>query len=72
MEEQIYEAELVDKAAVSGNGATRSLNTALGATIAVVLVFLMMSRAIGAPLQDQAIEESLDGYTPIADRHLQN
>ena len=72
MEEQIYEAELVDKAAVSGSGATRSLNTALGATIAVVLVFLMMSRAIGAPLQDQAIEESLDGYTPIADRHLQN
>ena len=44
----------------------------MGATIAVVLVFLMMSRAIGAPLQDQAIEESLDGYTPIADRHLQN
>ena len=39
MEEQIYEAELVDEAAVSGNGATRSLNTALGATIAVVLVF---------------------------------
>lgn len=72
MEEQIYEAELVDEAVVSGNGATRSLNTALGATIAVVLVFLMMSRAIGAPLQDQAIEESLDGYTPIADRHLQN
>ena len=72
MEEQIYEAELVDEAAVSGSGATRSLNTALGATIAVVLVFLMMSRAIGAPLQDQAIEESLDGYTPIADRHLQN
>ena len=72
MEEQIYEAELVDKAAVSDSGATRSLNTALGATIAVVLVFLMMSRAIGAPLQDQAIEESLDGYTPIADRHLQN
>ena len=72
MEEQVYEAELVDKAAVSDNGATRSLNTALGATIAVVLVFLMMSRAIGAPLQDQAIEESLEGYTPIADRHLQN
>ena len=72
MEEQIYEAELVDEAAVSGSGATRSLNTALGATIAVVLVFLMMSRAIGAPLQDRAIEESLDGYTPIADRHLQN
>ena len=72
MEEQVYEAELVDEAAVSDNGATRSLNTALGATIAVVLVFLMMSRAIGAPLQDQAIEESLDGYTPIADRHLQN
>ena len=72
MEEQVYEAELVDKAGVSDNGATRSLNTALGATIAVVLVFLMMSRAIGAPLQDQAIEESLDGYTPIADRHLQN
>ncbi len=72
MEEQVYEAEVVDEAAVSGNGATRSLNTALGATIAVVLVFLMMSRAIGAPLQDQAIEESLDGYTSIADRHLQN
>ena len=72
MEEQVYEAELVDEAAVSGSGATRSLNTALGATIAVVLVFLMMSRAIGAPLQDQAIEESLDGYTPIADRYLQN
>ena len=72
MEEQIYEAELVGEEAVSGSGATRSLNTALGATIAVVLVFLMMSRAIGAPLQDQAIEESLDGYTPIADRHLQN
>jgi len=72
MEEQVYEAEIVDEAAVSDNGATRSLNTALGATVAVVLVFLMMSRAIGAPLQDQAIEESLDGYTSIADRHLQN
>ncbi|DAC57272.1 MAG TPA: CocE/NonD family hydrolase [Candidatus Poseidoniaceae archaeon] len=72
MEEQVYEAELVDEATVSDNGATRSLNTALGATVAVVLVFLMMSRAIGAPLQDQAIEESLEGYTSIADRHLQN
>ena len=69
MEEQIYEAELVDEAALSGSGATRSLNTALGATIAVVLVFLMMSRAIGAPIQEQAIEETLDGYTPIEDRH---
>ncbi len=72
MEEQVYEAELADEAAIPDSGATRSLNTALGATVAVVLVFLMMSRAIGAPLQDQAIEESLDGYTPIADRHLQN
>ena len=72
MEEQVYEAELVDGAALSDNGATRSLNTALGATIAVVLVFLMMSRSIGAPLQDQAVEESFDGYTPIADRHLKN
>ena len=72
MEEQVYEAELVDGAALSDNGATRSLNTALGATIAVVLVFLMMSRTIGAPLQDQAVEESFDGDTPIAERHLKN
>ena len=31
-----------------------------------------MSRVIGAPLEEQAIEESMEGYTPIADRYLEN
>ena len=71
MEERIYEAELVKDLPRKSSEATRSLNAALGATIAVVLVFLMISRIVGAPLEDQAVDESMEGYTSIADRHLQ-
>ena len=70
MEERIYEAELVKDLPRKSSEATRSLNAALGATIAVVLVFLMISRIVGAPLEDQAVDESMEGYTSIADRHL--
>ena len=64
MDEQVLEAELAKPSS------TNSLNAAIGATIAVVLVFLMLSRTIGAPLEEQAIEESMDGYTPIWERYM--
>ena len=72
MDGQVLEAELVEEWSGKKSDATRSLNAALGATIAVVLVFLLMSRVIGAPLEEQAIEESMEGYTPIAERYLEN
>ncbi|MGB0474803.1 MAG: CocE/NonD family hydrolase [Candidatus Poseidoniaceae archaeon] len=72
MDEQVLVAELVDEWPNNKASATRSLNAALGATIAVVLVFLLMSRVIGAPLEEKAIEESMEGYTPISERYLQN
>ncbi len=72
MDEQVLVAEIVDEWPGNKSSATRSLNAALGATIAVVLVFLLMSRVIGAPFEHQAIEESIEGYTPIAERHLKN
>ena len=72
MDGQVLEAELVEEWPGKKSDATRSLNAALGATIAVVLVFLLMSRVIGAPLEEQAIEESMEGYTPIAERYLKN
>ena len=72
MDGQVLEAELVEEWPGKKSDATRSLNAALGATVAVVLVFLLMSRVIGAPLEEQAIEESMEGYTPIADRYLEN
>ena len=72
MDGQVLEAELVEEWPGKKSDATRSLNAALGATVAVVLVFLLMSRVIGAPLEEQAIEESMEGYTRIADRYLEN
>ena len=68
MATQVIEAELIDSE-TSDNAS----NLALASTIAVVLVFLLLSRVIGAPLEEQAIEESLEeGYTSIADRYLKN
>ena len=72
MDEQVLVAELVDEWPSNKATGTRSLNAALGATIAVVLIFLLMSRVIGAPLEEKAIEKSLEGYTPIAERYLKN
>ena len=72
MDEQVLVAELVDEWPSNKVSATRSLNAALGATIAVVLVFLLMSRVIGAPFEQMAIEESMEGYTPISERYMQN
>ena len=65
MDEQVLEAELAKTLPVDKPNSTNSLNAAIGATIAVVLVFLMLSRTIGAPLEEQAIDESIDGHTPI-------
>ena len=70
MDEQVLEAELANSLPVDKPNSTNSLNAAIGATIAVVLVFLMLSRTIGAPLEEQAIEESMDGYTPIWERYM--
>ena len=70
MDEQVLEAELAKSLPVDKPSSTNSLNAAIGATIAVVLVFLMLSRTIGAPLEEQAIEESMDGYTPIWERYM--
>ena len=72
MDEEVLVAELVDEWPGNKASATRSLNAALGATIAVVLVFLLMSRVLGAPFEQQAVEESMEGYTPISERYLQN
>ena len=58
MDGQVLEAEIVEEWPGKKSDATRSLNAALGATIAVVLVFLLMSRVIGAPLEEQAIERA--------------
>ena len=72
MDEQVLEAELVKVLPVDKPNSTNSLNAAIGSTIAVVLVFLMLSRTIGAPLEEQAIEESIDGYTPIWERYTED
>lgn len=72
MDEQVLEAELVKALPVDKPNSTNSLNAAIGSTIAVVLVFLMLSRTIGAPLEEQAIEESIDGYTPIWERYTED
>ena len=69
MDEQVLEAELAKALPAVKSSSTNSLNAAIGATIAVVLVFLMLSRTLGAPLEEQAIEESLEGYTPIWERY---
>ena len=53
MDEQVLVAELVDEWPGNKASATCSLNAALGATIAVVLVFLLMSRVIELPLSKQ-------------------
>ena len=73
MDEPVLEAELIEEWPGNKSNSSASSNAALGATIAVVLVFLLLSRVIGAPLEEQAIEESIEeGYTPIADRYLMN
>ena len=72
MDEQVLEAELAKASPAAKSNSTNSLNAAIGATIAVVLVFLMLSRTIGAPLEEQAIEESVDGYTPIWERYTED
>ena len=69
MDEQVLEAELAKALPAVKSSSTKSLNAAIGATIAVVLVFLMLSRTLGAPLEEQAIEESMEGYTPIWERY---
>ena len=69
MGEEVFEAELLDANDSSIFGGKNSLNTVLGATVAVAIVFLLMSRVIGAPLEEQAMEESMAGYTPIEDRY---
>jgi len=73
MDEPVLEAELIEEWPENKSNSSASSNAALGATIAVVLVFLLLSRVIGAPLEEQAIEESIEeGYTSIADRYLLN
>lgn len=73
MDEPVLEAELIEEWPGKKTKSGASSNAALGATIAVVLIFLLLSRVIGAPLEDQAVEESLEErYTSIADRYLQN
>ena len=73
MDEPVLEAELIEQWPGKKVNSSASSNAALGATIAVVLVFLLLSRVIGAPLEEQAIEESIEeGYTSIADRYLMN
>ena len=72
MDEPILEAELIKDEGGKGYS-MRSSNAALGATIAMVLVFLLMSRIIGAPLEEQAIQEQLEeSYTAINMRYLEN
>ena len=73
MDEPVLEAELIEEWPGNKSNSSASSNAALGATIAVVLVFLLLSRVIGAPLEEQAIEESIEeGYTSIADRYQMN
>ncbi|MBL6891899.1 MAG: hypothetical protein ISR22_07630, partial [Candidatus Poseidoniaceae archaeon] len=69
MDEPIFEAELIEDEGKKGYS-MRSSNAALGATIAVVLVFLLMSRVIGAPLEEQAIQQQIEeSYTAINMRY---
>ena len=72
MDESIIDAELIEDWPEINRDSTRSLNAALGATIAVVMVFLLLSRIIGAPLEEQAVDESIEGYTPIWERYLED
>ena len=72
MDEPILEAELIDDGAAKKRP-KRSSNAALASTIAVVLVFLLVSRIIGAPLEEQAIQEQIEeSYTSIDMRYLKN
>ena len=51
---------------------SESLNLALGATLGVIVIFILMSRVIGAPFEEEAIVELIEENTPIWERYTQN
>ena len=80
MGDEILEAEVVFRRAVKDaeNELTaqrelaekNQLNRALGATVAVVIVALLLSHIITTPLENEINENNSDGYPPIWERYL--
>ncbi|MBK29559.1 MAG: hypothetical protein CMB49_02460 [Euryarchaeota archaeon] len=69
MDAMLLDAEGGGDAVLAEAKSGDSLNLALGATLAVVMVFILMSRVVGAPLEEEAIDELVEQNNPIWDRH---
>ena len=72
MGEAIPDAEILDE---SGGGLDErfSLNAVFGATIALAIVFLLLSRVIGGPLEDaMANQSTIEENVPIEERYKQD
>ena len=80
MDDEVLEAEVVFRRAVEDakNELTFSrelaeknqLNRALGASVAVVIVALLLSHIITTPLENDINENNSEGYPPIWERYL--
>ena len=71
MSEAVFDAEIVEDESSSRTSDTRSLNAVLGGTIAIAIVFLLMSKVIGTIVEEFTMDESMVEYVPIEDRYKQ-
>ena len=72
MSEAVFDAEIVEDESSSMTSDTRSLNAVLGGTIAIAIVFLLMSKVIGTIVEEFTMDESMVEYVPIEDRYKQD
>ncbi|MEC9118827.1 MAG: CocE/NonD family hydrolase, partial [Candidatus Thermoplasmatota archaeon] len=80
MDDEVLEAEVVFRHAVEDaknklkfdreRAEKIQLNRALGATVAVVIVALLLSHIITTPLENEINENNSDGFPPIWERYL--
>ena len=80
MDDEVLEAEVVFRHAVEEaknelilgreSAEKNQLNRALGATVAVVIVALLLSHIITTPLENDINENNSEGYPPIWERYL--
>ena len=80
MDDEVLEAEVVFRHAVENaknelkfdreRAEKNQLNRALGATVAVVIVALLLSHIITTPLENEINENNSEGYPPIWERYL--
>ena len=71
MSEAVFDAEIVEDDSSKSND-TRSLNAVLGGTIAIAIVFLLMSKVIGTIVEEFTMDESMVEYVPIEERYKQD